>query len=40
MYGGPETFDDRLVVSGEEADIGETINFYINDEKAGTDYCI
>jgi len=33
-YGGPDTFDIRLVVSGEEAEIGETITFWINGSKA------
>lgn len=33
-YGGSGTFDSRLVVAGEEADIGETITFWINGAQA------
>lgn len=33
-YGGSGTFDSRLVVAGEEADIGETTTFWINGEPA------
>jgi hypothetical protein len=29
-YGGPGTFDSRLVVAGEEAEVGETITFWVN----------
>jgi hypothetical protein len=29
-YGGPETFDSRLVVAGEEDEVGETITFWVN----------
>ncbi len=34
-YGGPETFDTRLVVTGTESDIGKTIYFYVDGKKAG-----
>ena len=33
-YGGSGTFDSRLVVAGEETEVGETINFWINGERA------
>lgn len=33
-YGGTGTFDARLVVSGDEADIGHTITFWINGSQA------
>ena len=33
-YGGPGTFDSRLVVAGEEAEIGETITFRVNSTRA------
>lgn len=33
-YGGPGTFDSRLVVVGEEAEIGETITFWVNSTRA------
>ncbi len=34
QYGGSGTFTTRLVVSGQQADIGQTVNFYINNNKA------
>ncbi len=33
-YGGSGTFDSRLVVAGEEAEIGETITFWVNGYQA------
>ena len=33
-YGGTGTFDERLVVCGNEDDIGHTITFWINDTQA------
>ncbi len=33
-YGGSGTFDPRLVVSGEEADTGTTITFWVNGSQA------
>ena len=33
-YGGPETFDSRLVVSGEESEVGQTITFWVNGRQA------
>jgi len=33
-YGGSGTFDSRLVVAGEETEVGETITFWINGERA------
>ena len=33
-YGGSGTFDPRLVVSGEGADIGQTITFWVNGSQA------
>lgn len=34
MYGGPATFDRRLVVNGAEEQIGEYITFWIGDLQA------
>lgn len=34
VYGGPGTFDRRLVVNGAEEQIGEYITFWINDQQA------
>lgn len=34
IYGGSGTFDPRLVVSGEEADIRQVITFWVNGSKA------
>ena len=34
QYGGSATFDSRLVVAGEESEIGETITFWISGARA------
>lgn len=34
VYGGPGTFDRRLVVNGAEKQIGEYITFWIEDQQA------
>ena len=34
LYGGTETFDSRLIVSGQENDIGKSISFFINGDLA------
>ena len=34
QYGGPGTFDSRLVVAGEESEVGETITFWISGCRA------
>ncbi len=34
QYGGSGTFDSRLVMAGEESEVGETITFWISGSKA------
>lgn len=34
VFGGSATFDKRLVVNGEEKQIGEYITFWVNDKEA------
>jgi hypothetical protein len=34
IYGGPDTFDPKLIVAGDEYDVGQTVTFWINGVQA------
>ncbi|MHC4498246.1 MAG: RCC1 domain-containing protein, partial [Planctomycetota bacterium] len=34
VYGGPDTFDQKLIVAGDEYDVGQTVTFWINGVQA------
>ena len=34
IFGGPDTFDPKLIVAGDEYDVGETVSFWINGAQA------
>jgi hypothetical protein len=35
VYGGPDTFDPKLIVAGDEYDVGQTVTFLVNGIEAG-----